>query len=183
MAAQILVAWQSIVSRNVTPSDPAVISVGTFYSGDASNIISARAELEGTYRCYTEGVRELLLRRMEEIATNMAASFGATCEFEHLGFVPATVNSEAGAALMQEVAEAVVGTELVAQIDPMMVGEDMSEFLNRAPGCFVLVGASDPTQKMHSPHHSPTFDFDERMMPTGVALLASAAVQYLTDQR
>jgi amidohydrolase len=61
----------------------------------------------------------------------------------------------------------------------MMVGEDMAEFLNRAPGCYVLVGASDPAGPLHSPHHSPTFDFDERTLPTGVALLAGAAFSYL----
>ena len=83
---------------------------------------------------------------------------------------------------MQTVAEQIVGSEQVTQIEPMMVGEDMAEFLNRAPGCFILVGASDPAQPMHSPHHNPTFDFDERMMPTGVALLAGAAVAYLQEQ-
>ncbi len=103
-------------------------------------------------------------------------------EFKHIGYVPATVNDEAGAQIMQSVAETVVGPDQIDQITPMMVGEDMSEFLDRVPGCFVLVGASDPAQEMHSPHHSPTFDFDERMMPTGVALLAGAAVEYLESQ-
>jgi amidohydrolase len=60
-----------------------------------------------------------------------------------------------------------------------MVGEDMAEFLNRAPGCFVLIGAADPAGPELSPHHNPTFDFDERMLPTGVALLAGTAVAYL----
>ena len=182
VAAQIVVNWQSIVARNVNPSDAAVISVGKFNSGNASNIISAMAELEGTYRCYTEEVRELLLDRMQAMAESICAAYGATCEFEHVGYVSATVNDEAGAELMQQVAEAVVGPEQVAQIVPMMVGEDMAEFLNRVPGCFVLVGASDPAAEMHSPHHSPTFDFDERMMPTGVALMAGAAVEYLENQ-
>jgi len=75
----------------------------------------------------------------------------------------------------------VAGAQNVTQIRPMMVAEDMSQFLNRVPGCYILVGASDPAQPMHSPHHSPTFDFDERMMPTGVALLAGAAVQWLIE--
>jgi metal-dependent amidase/aminoacylase/carboxypeptidase family protein len=121
----------------------------------------------------------LLVRRITEIANGVCAAHGTTCEVDFAGHVPATVNSVAGAALMQQVAEQIVGAEQVAQIRPMMVGEDMAEFLNRAPGCFVLVGASDPTQPMHSPHHNPTFDFDERTLPTGVALLASTAVAYL----
>ena len=80
---------------------------------------------------------------------------------------------------MHGVASEVVGESQIAQIAPMMVGEDMSEFLNRAPGCFVLVGASDPEGKWHSAHHTPTFDLDERTLPTGVALLAGAALVYL----
>jgi metal-dependent amidase/aminoacylase/carboxypeptidase family protein len=64
----------------------------------------------------------------------------------------------------------------------MMVGEDVSEFLLRAPGCFILVGAAKPGDELPSPHHNPTFDFDERMLPTGVALLAGAAATYLRQQ-
>ena len=64
----------------------------------------------------------------------------------------------------------------------MMVGEDMAEFLEEIPGCFILVGASDPSEKMHAAHHNPAFDFDERMMSTGVALLAEAAMSYLEER-
>ena len=95
--------------------------------------------------------------------------------------VPPTINSAFGAELMQEVAEAVVGAENVIQIAPMMVGEDMSEFLNRAPGCFVLVGAWDQDKPLNSPHHSATFDWDERALSTGAAMLASTAVRYLSQ--
>jgi amidohydrolase len=179
VASHIVVAWQSIVARNVNPQDTAVISVGTLHSGQASNIISEKAELTGTIRSFSAEVQGLLLRRLEELATSIAAGFGATAQFEYLGGCPATVSSEEGAALMAHVAEGIVGREQMAQIAPMMVGEDMSEFLNRAPGCFVLVGASDMAVKEHSPHHNATFDFDERMLPTGVALMAGAAIQYL----
>ena len=65
----------------------------------------------------------------------------------------------------------------------MMVSEDMSEFLDRAPGCYVLVGASDPELGWHSPHHNPTFDFDERVLPTGVALMAGTALAYLEQAK
>jgi len=80
---------------------------------------------------------------------------------------------------MRDVAAEIVGREQVATMTPAMVGEDMSEFLARAPGCYVLVGANDPDGPLNSPHHSPTFDFDERMLATGVALLASTAARYL----
>jgi amidohydrolase len=179
VAAQIVVAWQAIVARNIDPRETAVLTVGKFHSGNASNIISERAALSGTIRSFDDQVQALLLRRMEEMAHHIAAAYNATADFRFLGCVPVTRNSEEGATLMQEVAEAIVGPEGVGQVKPMMVGEDMAEFLNRAPGCLILVGASDPEQGWHSPHHSPTFDFDERMMPTGAALLAGAAAAYL----
>ena len=83
---------------------------------------------------------------------------------------------------MREVAAHIVGADQVTQITPMMVGEDMSEFLNRAPGCFILLGAAPPdAAELPAPHHNPYFDFDERMLSTGVALLAGAAVTYLAQ--
>jgi len=183
VGSQIVVAWQSIVARNVDPMQTAVVTVGTFQSGDACNIIAETASLSGTIRSFDDNVHTLLMRRMTTIAHGISTSFGATCELHFRQHTPTTINSEAGAQLMRQVAEQVVGPEQVAQIPPMMVGEDMSEFLNRAPGCFVLVGASDPSQAMNSPHHNPTFDFDERMLPTGVALLAGAAVTYLNEHK
>ena len=183
VASQIVVAWQSIVARNVDPTETAVLTIGGFNSGEAYNIISDQATLIGTIRSFDEKVNALLQQRMTEMAHGICQAYGATCEIAFLGSCPTTINSVAGAELMQTVAEQIVGPEQVTKIKPMMVGEDMSEFLNRAPGCFILVGASDPAQPMHSPHHNPTFNFDERMMPTGVALLAGAAVAYLQDQQ
>ena len=182
VAAQIVVALQSIVARNVNPTDTAVVTVGSFQSGSAFNIISERAVLTGTVRTFDPAVRGLVHRRIQEVAGGICQAFGARYEFRVPTSCPATVSSPEGAALMQSVAEAVVGPQQVAQIAPMMVGEDMSEFLNRAPGCFVLVGAASPETGPFSPHHSPTFDFDERMLPTGVALMANTAFAWLDAQ-
>lgn len=178
IASQIVVALQSIVARSVDPADSAVISVGAFHSGDAFNVISGEAELRGTIRSFDERVEALLHQRIEEIASGICQAFGASYELEIKRITPVTQNSEEGARLMQGIAEQLVGSDNVIQITPMTVGEDMAEFLNRAPGCFILVGAAKSGDK-HGPHHSPTFDFDERMMPTGVAALASAAAAYL----
>jgi amidohydrolase len=182
VAAQVVVALQSIVARNVNPTDTAVVTVGSFQSGSVGNVISEKAVLQGTVRSFDSEVRSLLHRRIDEVAAGICQAFGATHEFSVPGGCPAVVNSPAGAALMQGVAEAVVGPELVVQIAPMMVGEDMAEFLNRAPGCFVLVGAASPETGPFSPHHSPTFDFDERMLSTGVALMANTAFAWLDKQ-
>jgi len=179
VASQLVVALQTIVSRNANPSDTVVVTVASFQSGNAGNVISERAVLEGTISSIVTEVRELLLRRFEEICTGVCQAFGASYEFEMHSCVPATINSEAGARVMEGIAREVVGEQNVAQIAPMMVGEDMAEFLNRAPGCFVLVGAANPEEGFYSPHHSPSFDFEESVMPTGVSLLAQAAFSQL----
>ena len=179
VACQLVTALQSIVARNVNPSDTAVVTVGSFQSGNAANVISERAELAGTIRSFEQDVRNLLIQRIDEICTGVCQALGATYEFNIQNCVPPTSNSEAGAQLMDGVANDVVGAQNVTQIPPMMVGEDMAEFLNRAPGCFVLVGAANPEKGFYSPHHSPTFDFEESVMPTGVALLAEAAFSQL----
>jgi amidohydrolase len=181
VASQIVVAWQSIVARNIDPAQTAVLSVGTLHSGDLYNVISGEAKLSGTIRTFDPGVEKLLKQRMQEMAESICQAYGATCELTHTMSIPAVINSAAGATLMGEVAETIVGTDQVAQITPMMVGEDVSEFLNRAPGCFILLGAAAPDKPLPSPHHNPTFDFDERMLPTGVALLAGVAAQYLAQ--
>ena len=179
VASQLVVALQTIVSRNANPSDTAVVTVGAFHSGNAGNVISERAVLEGTIRSFEPAVRNLLLERIDEVCTGICQAFGARYEFGLQSCVPATINSEAGAGVMEGIANEVVGEQNVAQIAPMMVGEDMAEFLNRAPGCFVLVGAANPEAGFYSPHHSPTFDFEESVMPTGVSLLAEAAFSQL----
>ncbi|MEX1018171.1 MAG: amidohydrolase [Litorilinea sp.] len=183
VASQIVVAWQSIVARNVDPTQTAVLTVGSFHSGDQGNIIAGRAKLTGTIRSFDPQVDDLLKQRMAAMAEHICAAHGATCTLEHNVTVPATINSEAGAALLQPIAAAVVGADQVTQITPMMVAEDMSEFLNRAPGCFILIGASDPAEGWHSPHHNATFNFDERVMPVGAAILTATALEYLTQNR
>ena len=183
VASQVVVALQSIVARNANPSDTAVVTIGSFESGTVGNVISERAVLKGTMRSFEPEVRDLLRRRLDEICAGVCQAMGATYEISLLSCVPPTSNSEAGAQLMEGVATGVVGAENVTQIAPMMVGEDMAEFLNRAPGCFVLVGAANPEEGYYSPHHSPTFDFEESVMPTGVALLTEAAFAQLVKPR
>ncbi len=182
VAAQLVVALQTVVSRSISPTDAAVVSIGSLHSGHAPNVIAERAQLSGTIRSLSTEVRERIIRRIEEITHGVCAAFGARADVVVRPGVPVTASSEEGAALMRTVATQVVRPDQIVQITPMMVGEDMAEFLNRAPGCFVLVGASDPAGPLHAPHHSPHFDFDERALPTGAALLAGAALQWLREQ-
>lgn len=179
VASHIVVAWQSIVARNVHPIESAVVTVGVFNAGGAGNIIAEQATLLGSMRWFKREVRDLVIKRLEETANGICAAFGATCNFELTTGVGSVVNSEEGAEIVRQAACAVVPSEDVIEIPAEMVSEDMSEFLNRAPGCFFFVGAQDPAQSLNAPHHNPRFDWDERMMPTGVAIMANATVEYL----
>ncbi|MBK8045762.1 MAG: amidohydrolase [Anaerolineales bacterium] len=179
VASEIVMAWQTIVSRNVDPTEPAVITVGSFHAGSAANVIAERAELRCSIRSLSIQTRDFLVERMRAVADGICAAHGACADLRFTAGVPPTINSIAGADLMREVAHELVGASQVGEITPMMVGEDMSEFLNRAPGCYAIVGAWDTEKPLSSPHHSPTFDWDERMLATGAALLTSVAIEYL----
>ena len=145
----------------------------------AGNIIAEQATLLGSMRWFKREVRDLVIKRLEETAKGICAAFGATCQLEIGGGVGSVVNTEEGAEIVRNAALAVVPSEDVIEISPEMVSEDMSEFLNRAPGCFFFIGANDPEKPLNAPHHNPRFDWDERMMPTGVAIMANATVEYL----
>jgi amidohydrolase len=180
VASEIVLAWQTIVSRNVDPAEPAVITVGAMHAGTACNVIAEQATLNASIRSLNFQMRDFLVERMRAVADGICAAHGARAELSFTAGVPPTINAAGGVQLMQEVAAANVGAENIIQITPMMVGEDISEFLNRAPGCFVLLGAWDQSKPINSPHHSATFDWDERVLSTGAALLAGAAVRYLS---
>jgi amidohydrolase len=180
VASEVVLAWQTIVSRNVDPAQPAVISVGSFQAGTANNVIAEQAILKASIRSLNFAMRDYLVQRMREMAEGICAAHGARAELAFRPGVPATINASVGVRLMTDIAASVVGEDNVIQITPMMVAEDMSEYLNRAPGCFVLVGAWDTAKPINSPHHSATFAWDERVLATGVALMAGAAVTYLS---
>lgn len=180
VACEIVLAWQMIVSRNVDPAEPAVITVGALHAGTANNVIAEQATLNASIRSLNIPMRDFLVERMGAIASGICAAHGATAELRFTQGVPPTINAASGAELMHKAAAATVGPESIIQITPMMVGEDMSEFLNRAPGCFVLLGAWDQDKPINSPHHNAAFDWDERALSTGAALLANAAIAYLS---
>jgi len=184
-AAQIVVALQSIVSRNVSPLDHAVVTVGAFHAGTASNVIAGVAELRGTTRAFTTEMDAMLRERVIGLAEGIAASLGAVAkvEFKDL-FVPPTANDPAIAALVRQVATEVVGPDLVHAGPAIrtMAAEDFAEFSTRVPGCFFFVGGADPSIDAVHPHHSPRFDISEKALPVGVEVLERAAVAWLNDK-
>lgn len=179
IGAQLVSALQTIVSRNVDPTQTAVLTVGQFQAGQAYNIIAEEAELVGGFRSLHPAVRQTIIERVEALTKGLAAAFGATGEVEWLPIAPAVVNDAKAAAHIEAVAKEVLGAENVSGTAPIMVSEDMAEFLNRVPGCFFFIGSMNEEKGLKYPHHNPRFDFDERALALGVAILAEATARLL----
>ena len=169
-----------IVSRNVSPHDAAVLSIGSLHAGDAFNVIAEEARMEGTLRTFDPDVRALLIRRMEEMLDGVTRAHGAsyTLEIREDEYTPAVINDPEMAAIAREAALAILPETQIVQIRPIMVAEDMSEILNRVPGCYVLLGA-EPEGGARGPHHNPRFDIHEDALPLAAAVMSQIAVAYL----
>ncbi|MBM3292987.1 MAG: amidohydrolase [Candidatus Aminicenantes bacterium] len=175
-AAAVVSALQSVVSRNVDPLQPAVLSFGTIRGGTVYNIIPGAVELSGTVRTFDPDVQALMKRRLVEIARTTAGSFGAEAEVEYEDGYPPLVNDAAETDFALAVAARLFGGKSVVPIRPVMGGEDFAYYLREVPGAFLFFGAGDGTR---FPHHHPGFDLDEKALPSAAALLAGLALEYL----
>ncbi len=181
IAAQVATALHTLVSRNVPPHEAAVLSIGSFHGGSAFNVIAERVEMSGTFRTFSPEVRQMLIRRSEEVVAGICQAHGARYRFRMDDFfTPAVINEAQAAALMQKTATALFGSSRLDEMTPIMVAEDMAELLNRVPGCFVLVGARPPHDAGVGPHHNPRFNIDEAVLSDAAALLAQVTIDYLT---
>jgi amidohydrolase len=183
VGAEVVSAMQSIVSRNVSPHETAVLTIGSFRAGNAFNVIAEQARLEGTIRTFNPAVRALILRRMQEMLAGIAAAHGARAIFDlkEEEYTPAVINDARMADIARQAAAHVLPEEQITQIRPLMVSEDMSEVLNRVPGCYVLLGA-EPEEGALGSHHNPKFDINEEALPIAAAIMASIAATFNEQQ-
>jgi len=179
VGAHCIVALQTLVSREVDPFEPAVITVGTLHAGTVSNVIPEEAWFRATIRTTSEQTRQLLAKRIPEVCHGVAATFRATAEVEYTFGYPPLVNNDAMAGLVREVALDLVGAERVVEAPPGMGAEDMSYFINAAPGAFYRLGVRNEATGMTYGHHHPRFNVDEDALATGVAMHAAVALRYL----
>jgi len=160
---------QHVVSRRIDPLQPAVVTVGSFHAGDAPNVLPGLAELSGTSRSFSPDVRERIPKLLEEIGHGVCAAHGATFELEYTWGYKPVVNDAAATSLVRSV----VRDEL-AELDPIMGGDDFSAYLEAAPGCYAFVGAGG-----EFPHHHPRFVIDERALAIGTRLHVDVARRVL----
>lgn len=181
-AAQIVSALQSIVSRNIDPQESVVVSIGQFIAGTTFNVIPDRAILKGTVRSYNNELHRQIYRRILEMATKMADAYSCTATMETIAIVQAVVNAEEPTAIVYDAAAKIMGEENISD-RRTMASEDMGFFLDEIPGCYFFIGARNEEKGYTYPHHHPRFNFDERAMISGVAIMAEATAQYLLNGR
>ncbi len=179
IGAQIGVALQTLVSREVDPLDNAVVSNCVFKAGEAFNVIPDTAQLAGTVRTFKPETRDLMEKRITELATGVAESMGGSATVDYTRGYPATINDPEMAELTMAAARGVVGEENVEIASPKMGAEDFSYFLLERPGCFFFVGTGNEDKDSEWSHHHPRFDIDEDGMAQGMATMAATVTSYL----
>jgi amidohydrolase len=177
IAAQIINALQTLVSRETSPTAPVVLTLGSIHGGSAPNIIAGEVVLQGTLRTFDNGLRIRLLARIDELAGGIARSMRGDCKFHLDSEAPAVVNDPRIASLVEESAATVVGSDSVLAYEPLMVGEDFAYFLEARPGAFFLLGAAPEGPPVV--HHTPEFRVDERCLAIGYRVMASAVLRLL----
>jgi amidohydrolase len=179
VAAQLVTALQSMVSREASPLEPAVVTVGSIHGGTAFNIVPPEVELRGTVRTFTDELQAQMKTRLEDLTRGVTSGMRADYEFWYRSACPAVVNDPEATAFAREVARRVFPEQQVVEPQQTMGGDDMSYFLAEAPGTYFLVGSANPARGLDAPHHHPRFDLDESALPVGARLLTEVALAAL----
>ncbi|HEX3452579.1 MAG TPA: amidohydrolase [Solirubrobacteraceae bacterium] len=175
VASQFVVAVQQVVSRQIDPIEPAVVTIGSFHGGTTHNVIPSRVRMLGTVRAFDAGVRAKMAERIEGVLRGVCESSGATYQFEYLWRYPVTSNDAEQTRYARALAERVAGEEHVADVPRLMGAEDFSFFAERVPACFFTIG-SNGGESSAWPHHHARFDIDESALETGVRMMTALAL-------
>lgn len=181
-AAQVVTALQSIVSRNISPLTPAVLSVTQIHAGDAFNVIPQTAEIRGTLRFFDPDTEEEIHKHFRQLVEGICAGFGCQAEITLRRGTPAVVNDpQVTASVQAAVRRSIPGAELVTADYQTMGSEDMAYVLDQVPGCYLFLGSANREKGLDFGHHHPRFDIDEGVMPKAAGLIASAALALLSE--
>jgi hippurate hydrolase len=185
VAAQMVQAFQTIVSRNLKPIDAGVISVTMVHAGEATNVIPDSCELQGTVRTFSLSVLDLIEQRMRVVAEHTASAFGMLCEFEFDRNYPPTINSVAESDFARGVMADLVGAERVIAQEPTMGAEDFAYMLLEKPGCYAFLGNGDGAHRAMGHGggpcmlHNPSYDFNDALIPLGASYWVRLAETWL----
>jgi amidohydrolase len=166
-ASEAVSSLQHVVSREVDPTEPALITVGKFHAGTATNVIPDEAVIEGTIRTLTPAVRKQARAALQRRCEGVALAHGISVKIEFRDGYPPTTNDPKEADFVAQVAREVLGAErFIPAARPVMGGEDFAYYLEQVPGAFFMVGVIPAGKSEHPPLHSDRFDFTDDAMPT-----------------
>src|SRR5690606_23812530 len=180
-SAHLILALQTLVSRETDPIDNSVISLTSVHGGTAFNIIPEEVELKGTLRTFNTGTRQRLTQRIKEVSSGVGATLRCQVAVEWTEGTPAVVNAQEETDLVERLAGEAPSVEEVKRSAQAMGGDDMALWLQQAQGAYFYVGArgGDATA---FPHHHPRFDIDERSLPIAAEVLAAGVVELLAGR-
>jgi amidohydrolase len=181
IASQIVLAFQTLVSRETDPMDSAVISTTAIHAGEAFNVIPDTAELRGTIRTISQETRERLETRLQEVARGVVGALGAEVKIDFIRGYPSVQNDEAMTDIVRRAAIEACGEEHVVESELGMGGEDFSYFSLEVPSCFFRCGTRNEERGIVWGHHHPKFDVEEEGFVNGMATMANAAITYLNE--
>jgi amidohydrolase len=184
MAAMVIMAGQTIVTRKINPLDPAILSFCTVHGGTASNIIPEEVTLTGSIRTLNPERREALANELDQVAGGVARAGGGTHRLELKMEYPSVFNHpELTAEFKGSACKILPPDNVIDKHSPSMTGEDVAYFHQKVPGVHWLLGTANPALGFTHPLHSPFFDFNEEVMPLGAAIQACCAVDFLSNRQ
>ncbi len=182
VGSYIVTSLQTLVSRNTDPLDSCVVTVGSFHSGYAFNVIPETAELVGTVRTFSKESYERIPERLSRLVHSVAEGFGAKIELNYQRINKPTINDPRMADIVRKSTIELLGENALTEENAKtMGGEDFSAFLMEVPGCYFFVGSKNPQKGFIHPHHSSFFDFDEDALKYGLAILKKTIFNYLSN--
>lgn len=181
VAAYIVTALQTLVSREVSPAQQAVVTVGSLTAGTAANIIPDTATIDGTVRTYNADVQAHMQVRIGELSRGLASGMRATAEVDYRVGYPSLVNDPEMVTLVRDAVAETLGPDAAGEREPVMGGEDFSYVLERVPGAMFFLGIRDPSWKTAGSLHTASFALSEDALPIGVAALTATALRYLNS--
>jgi len=180
-ASAIVLALQSVASRESSPFEPVVITIGSIRSGEANNVIPQYAQLTGTVRTFDARVQSMMKERIERIISHTAESYRCKSELVYIEQTPVLINHDESVAHVERVIDGMIGADRRVMAPPTLAGEDFSVYLQKVPGCFFWLGSGPElnAEEAYGLHH-PKFNLYESCIPLGSALMAGIAMKRLT---
>jgi len=181
ISSQIINAIQTIISRVTSPIDKALISVTKIHGGSAYNVIDDEVLLGGTVRTFKSETRNLIEKKLQDVAKGIAQANGGDIEFKYRAGYPPTINSKKESIFASKVAKDLVGeNNVISEVEPSMGGEDFSYFLHHKPGSYLYIGQKDKNHKEHL--HTTKYDFNDNLLPLGVNFWVDLVKNFLRNK-